>query len=266
VRARWLAVTAALCAIAGLGGCGGTSTRDRVAAYIRAVDGVQARSGTKLAASDLVYQQFSQGKLTPSAAAPLMAAATKAISSTRAQIAAVAAPAPARVLRQRLLAVYDANLELARESATLARFTPAAADALRPLSKLNAALNARLRAGAGAQKQASALALYAQGLGTVIAALRRLKPPPVLATSHHQQIARLSSVRFLAGSLKAALASGNAKSTALLLLRFRTANQSSPSAGINDLALLAYDIRLRAIDEATAALRREQLRLDRAYR
>jgi hypothetical protein len=167
-----------------------------------------------------------------------------------------------------LLAVYDANLELARESATLAAFTPAAAVALRPLSKLNAALSARLRAGAGAgaQNQATALALYAKGLGTVIAALRRLKAPPVLATSHHQQIARLSSVRSLAGQLRAALASGNAKATALLLLRFRAANQSSPSAGINDLALLAYDVRLRTIDEATAALRREQLRLDRAYR
>ncbi|MEA2429162.1 MAG: hypothetical protein QOF37_2790, partial [Thermoleophilaceae bacterium] len=153
-------------------------------------------------------------------------------------------------------------LELAGETTALARYTPAAAGAVRPLAAAGKRLSAGLRASAGKVAQQQALRAYAASLARASAALGRLQPPPILAPTHEAELARLSSVSRLALRLGHAIGAGDAQQVAALLLRFRQAGLASTgSAALADRALRAYDRRYRSISAAATDLRREELRL-----
>jgi hypothetical protein len=209
-----------------------------------------------------VYAAYSAGRLAPGRAVRDLAGAEASIRSARGQVVRLHPPADAQELHRRLVHLYDLDIGLAGETTELARYTPAAARALRPLAAANRRLSSALRASAGKAEQQRALRSYAGAVGIAVAGLRRLQPPPVLASSHRAEIAQLRAARSLALKLQQAIGAGDAQRVAALLVRFRSLGGTS-SGGLGARALRAYERRYRAIGTAQTAVTQEELRLQK---
>jgi hypothetical protein len=248
-------------------GCGSKSTRSRVDEYIRQVDAIQQRSATAFAHTNTAYRRFSTGSLAAQDIGKVLGGAEATMRSARARLAAVPAPPAAARLRLLLLQLFDLDAGLAHETTVLARYQPAATAALKPLTVINRRLRADLRAGRSASGQARALGRYGRSLRTVAAKLRRLQPPPVLASTHRAELRRLEATGSLAGRLRAAIARNDSRTVARLLLRFRKLSGPQDHAQqLANSAVRAYVRRYDAIGEAESALQRERLRLDKALK
>jgi hypothetical protein len=256
-----VALAASLVAVAA--GCGGQSAHDRVQGYVRDANAVEQASAPAFRRAQATYVAFARGALPASGAAAQLAGAEDTIRAARGRLARLDPPPEARELHRRLLAVYDMNISLADETTRLAAYSPAAAAALGPLAQANKRLSRELRVAAGKPAQQQALARYAAALGGVLASLRRLRPPALLAAAHRTQVARLDSARSLALRLARAIGSGDARRTASLLVRFRSvgARSSAGSVSLSPAALRAYGRRYQAIATAETSLRREEARL-----
>jgi hypothetical protein len=258
---RALALLGALAAASTLSACS-NSKREDVESYLKQANAIEVRSAPAFKRANAVYAAYSAGRLTPGRAARELAGAEASIRSARGQVARLDPPADARELHRRLLHLYDLDIGLAGETTALARYTPAAAKALRPLAAANKRLTGALRASAGKAEQQRALRSYAGVVETTAGDLRRLHPPPVLASSNRAEIAQLSAARSLALKLEQAIGAGDAQRVATLLLRFRRLGGTS-SSGLAAGALRAYDRRYRAIGAAQTAVRQEELRLQK---
>lgn len=256
-------VVGALVAAGALGACG-ASERDRVGAYIDEVNAVQRRAQPAFERADDMYRRFSERKLSPIAATHELGEAQRALATTRRQLAVLIPPAAAAVLHRRMLRVFDLNVAMAREATQLARYLPAASDALEPMGKISARLRRRLAATSSPERQTRALQRYAEDLSGRLLVLRKLRPPPILAPSHRAQIRRLSAARTLSHRLRAALRARDSQRVARLLLRFRALNRDrSQERIVSDRAVRAYRDRLRALTTATQDAQRERNRLER---
>jgi hypothetical protein len=260
---------AAALVLAGLlaAGCGGASNRDRVRTYIDRANAVESRAAPALQQANLAYAEFSQGKLSGDDAVRALQGAEGTLRDTRTKLGALTPPAAARRLHAALLAAVGASIGLAGESTMLARYTPGAQAVATRLKSSAAELRTSLGRAKDPTAQAAALETYRSRLAAVSARLRRLTPPPILAASHRAQLARLAGVRVLAGRLRTAIRERDSRRLAKLLIRFRRAGASSPSAAaLSRKALLAYQRRSVAAARAGAAVRREQQRLDAKLR
>lgn len=254
----------ALAAALLLAGCGGDSARDDVQAYIRDANAIQSDGSADLAAANSAYRRFSRGKpLGPVAVAALQDTAER-LRRTRERLARLRVPVPARGARRRLLAVFDANVGLAEEAALLTTYIPAARRLMGRLPRFGAALRRGLTE-TSPDAQSRALRSYARRLAGLESRMRELAPPPVLLDSHRSQLLRLDTARALSGRLRAAIARRDGPAAASLLLRFRRVyGAGGLGIAVQRRAVRAYRERLLAINEATAALRREQARLERS--
>jgi hypothetical protein len=248
-------------------GCGGPSNRDRVRSYIDDANAVETRSAPALQKANLAYAEFSQGKLSGAEAVRALRAAEGTLRDTRSRLSALTPPSPARRLHAALLGAVGASIGLASESTMLARYTPGARTAATRLKASATELRTRLRDARQPAAQAAALQAYRTQLGAISARLRTLTPPPILAASHRAQLARLADVRVLAGRLRTAIRDRDSRRLAKLLIRFRRAGASGPSAAaLSRRALLAYQRRSVAAARAAAAVRTEQRRHDASLR
>lgn len=246
-------------------GCGGKSERDQVRAYIDRANAIEQQSAPALQKASVAYASFSRGKLKGDDAVTAFAAAQTTLRDVRGRLAALDPPAKARALHATLLRSLDANLGLAGESTALARYTPAARTVATRLATAASRLRARLRTAKTPGAQAAALKAYSASLGAAATRLRALQPPPILASSRTAQLARLDDVRALAGKLRTAIAARDSVRVAKLLIRFRRAGTSGPSAAsLSRTALKAYDERYADVARAGQAVRREEARLERS--
>lgn len=255
---------AVLCGVLAAAGCGGTDPRERVDAYIRQANAVQERGKARFDAANRSYAAFAKGELTGEDAVPELEAAERAIIATRDGLAALRPPEDARTLHEKLLAAFDANAELAAESTVLARYLPAAADAVRPIARLNRRLRARLEGAQEPEVQGRALERYASGVDGVLGRMRGLLPAPVVRAAHQAQLARLQAVSRLARRLRRAVEARDRARTARLLLRFRRLNREDRAGSrLNAASIRAYNERYRALLRAQAAVQQERARLER---
>jgi hypothetical protein len=246
-------------------GCGGTSSRDRVDAYVKTVNAAQAASAPAFREANRSYARFIRRKLSGAEAIRRMRAAEAAIRRTEARVARVPAPAPARTLRAKLLRVYELNAELAHETALLAAYSPAQARAMRPVARASNRLQGDLKRSTQPGQQAAAFGAYGRRLAAAITALKRLKPPPVAAAAHRQELRRLDASRRLADSLRAAVLARDPVRTARLVAAFRrTGNLKAGERKAQLRQLKAYTARRRAIGRAVGEMQRERARLDRS--
>lgn len=261
-RAPWLLVLLAA-ALAG-GACGEPGDREDVGAYIREANAIQDRGAPDLAAANAAYARFSRGRrLGPAALATLQDAVGR-LRETRRRLAQLSAPEPARALRRRLLAVFDANIALAGEAALLGVYVPASRRVMARLPRIASDLRRGLDA-AGPQAQEAALGRYGRRLAGLEDRMRALSPPPVLIDSHRGQLLRLATARGLSRRLRAAVADRDGPAVSSLLLRFRDVFVASRlDSTVQRRALRAYRDRLGTINDATGELRREQARLQRS--
>ena len=245
-------------------GCGGTSSRDRVDDYVKAVNAAQASAAPAFREANRSYAQFIKHPTSGAEAVRRLRAAEQSIRRTQARVARLPAPAAARRMREQLLRVYRLNAGLAHETVMLARYTPARRRAMRPVQQANRRLSAALARSAAPDEQAAAFADYRRRLAQTTAALRRLKPPPVAAAANHQQIRRLQASGRLAGELRDAVIARDPARTARLVVAFRQVGRvRAGERAVQERELGEYAERRRAIARAVGRLQRERARLDR---
>jgi hypothetical protein len=274
---RRLAAPALVLAVAaGLAACGGgDDPRERVESYILEVNAVQKRAEPAFKRANEAYVAFSQRGAKDPVAKPEgaatgkpeeIAAAEQAIRRTRAQIARLRPPADAMRLHRLLLRVFDVNAGMAHETTLLARYLPAAEEAVAPLDAISTRLRRRLAKAKDPGHQTRALRAYFLSLDLLIARLKRLDVPPVLAPTHHAQTTRLTSARLLAKRLRAAIQAQDAKRVAALLVRFRKLNgRRAQERRLTARAIRSYLQRYRRITRVVQDAQRERLRLERKF-
>jgi hypothetical protein len=261
----------AVAAVTGLAlaGCGGgddnNDARDRVVRFVRQANDVQQSQAPAFNRANRAYLSFSKGKLPPAKAGRELAAAEQSMRETRDRLAALEAPADARELQRRLVALFDADAALAHESTLLAGFVPASARAARPLPSIGTDLTRSLRRAAGPKGQERALRRYSTGVQSVIKALQKLHPPPLLVERHHTQVEHLRLVRRLALGLAGALRAQDGKRVAKLLLRFRKVNSKGTSSTLSREAVRGYNRRYLAIRRKVQLVEVERKRLDKEF-
>ena len=263
----WPAAMMVGLALAGCGGGGKQDTaRERVERFVRQANDVQTGNAPAFNRANRAYVSFSKGKLPPKQAGRELALAEQSMRDTRDRLAALHAPADARELQRRLVALFDADAALAHESTLLATFVPAQTKAARPLASIGKRLSRSLKGSAGASGQEKALRRYAARVRSVIRALQPLQPPPILLTRHHAQVERLRTVRGLALDLAGALRNQDSRRVAKLLKRFRSVNSAPAGASLSRGALKAYNRRYLTVRHKLQLVELERKRLEKALR
>jgi hypothetical protein len=252
------AALASVLALAGSLAACGSSPRDRVNGYIEQANAIRARAAPEFARANSAYKRFSANKLAKNVAADLERAEAS-LRDTRAQLARLHPPAEAKHLQSLLLRLFDLDIGLAHETTLMGEYLPAATVATKPLKDINA----RLQKGLTSQNvstQTDTLGTYRAELRTVVLALQRLDPPPLLSGIHSDQLSRLDSTMTLAAQLRRALKAADQQRISDLLIRFRTLN-SLTRTGITDQSLRAYEERQQDVSRASQAVEHEQNRL-----
>lgn len=272
---RGAALALVLAAAGVLASCGGEEPREGVERYILEVNAVQKSAEPAFERANEAYVAFSRRGAEEQVAQPEgaatgkpeeIAAAEQAIRRTRARIARLRAPSDAAALHRMILRVFDVNAAMARETTLLARYLPAAEQAVAPLDDISTRLRRRLASAPGPAHQARALRAYFLSLDLLIARLGRLDVPPVLAPTHRAQTSRLTSARQLAKRLRAAIQAQDAKRVASLLAQFRRLNaRRDRERRLTAQAIRSYLRRYREITTVVQDAQRERLRLERKY-
>lgn len=258
-------LTALLALAVAAAGCGGEDgPREKVDSYIAQANAVQEQAAGRLKDADAAYGRFARGELVGEDAVAPLADAERALRATTSDLAELRPPAEARILHRRLLDAYRDNAAMAAESATLARYLPAAADAIRPVDGMNRRLRRRLREARTPTSQAAALERFASGIDGALAAMRAVRPAPVVRATHDGQLRRLREVSRLARELRDAVTARDSVRSARLLRRFRKLDGvGRRESRLGGAAIKAYNERLRDVAQAQAAVQQERARLDR---
>ncbi|HLH65277.1 MAG TPA: hypothetical protein VKV27_06205 [Solirubrobacteraceae bacterium] len=283
VRSHRLALAGCLLVAAGaaLGGCGGQSGSDaaRSAAgadirYLKGVDAVEAALALPLGSVTRVTKQLGARGARPELAEQrALQAALAQIQALQVRLARLRAPAAAAHLRNALLALVGGEADLTRQTEMLVAFLPAYGAVLSALAPATSRL-ARVLAANRATTAAAVRALYARKarallafratIAGVLAALARLRPPPVSLAGWRAQIGSLRGMAGAARALAAALRSGAARKIPSLVRQLDAAAIAGRTLAVQRAqraAIRAYDARLVALQQLSAAAQqaRDQL-------
>jgi hypothetical protein len=248
--------------VALLTSCGGGGERDAVERYIERANAIQESFAAQFRHANEAYAQFAKGKLDAKTADIQLTLAEAALRDERAQLARVEPPSSAIQLHRRLLRVVAMNAEFAEESTALARYLPAARKLLARVGRDGKRLSTELGAADTPARQSRALARYARAIDDRYDALYALDPPPVLESTHRDQLLRLSASSGLARRLRAAAQARDSRRVARLVLEFRKVSRSAGRGRLTRGAIREYNDRYGAVREAVAAMHREQRRLE----
>jgi hypothetical protein len=265
MRSVWIMVAG--CVVLGAAACGGgPDRRERVAGYLDDANAVQARWSGSFKSANEAYMAFSRSELSDTDAVQRLGQAESDIRAARAELGTLRPPADARALHDKLVRVFDMNIEFADQTRQLAAYVPAAESALAPLDAINRRLQRQLRRAGDAGVQARALAGFSSRLGRIVRELRDLPVPAVLRVSHGDQLRALGRTRSYAGRLRAALVDRDAQQVARLLEEFRRRPGSSkPRRKLAREAITRYNRRYQSLNDAYIEVRREEARLDKAF-
>ena len=293
---RALLLGAVVVAALVLSGCGqsGPSKAGRrraVSQYIDSVDIQERVMAQQLRGVTNAYHAFSGNAAKLRRAAPSFAHAETTLRTLRTRLARVPAPADARPLRRRLLALVDGEIGLAHEVAALALYLPRFEAVLAPLNRARATLKASLAqatvpkptsvpqaklkaaqaayaaaVAAAAGRRADALAAYLDSVGRVASALRALHPPPVMAPTRATELRTLSGIRAAGAKLVAALRTQRYAAVPTLSRAFQAAaltGMSLESQRAEIAAVKAFDQRVRATGTLALRVQKERARVQK---
>jgi hypothetical protein len=264
---RHIALVALSLTTLGLAACGGgPDRRERVESYLRDANRVQAGWADSFEQANEAYLAFSRSELDGSRAVEALDEAERDIRAARDALARLRPPADARPLHDKLIRLFEMNIDFADQTSLLAAYVPAAERALGPLDRANRRLQDDLAEADDAGAQAGALDRFSARLRRVLARLDRLEVPAVLRVSHSDQVRALTRTRTYSGRLRQALVDQDAERVAELLELFR----GQPSAGgarrkLARRAIARYNRRYQALNDAYIEVRREEGRLDKAF-
>lgn len=258
------AVAAAALAAVALTGCAGEKDdrRDAVDDYVETVNATQREALIPWNSARMAYAAVGRRELSDRQLR-VLGTAPATIRELRTRIAAVAPPADARRLRERLLRLLDLQASVAAEVSAFARYVTAVSPLEQRLADETAKLRRTLQRSRAQAPERQALSRYAAELAALRRQLERLDPPKALEPWHAGQLARVETLRAGAG----AAATGLAKKDAALI-GSGVAALTSGAAGVpvteaERAAIVAYNERLSRIRTASAAVTSEQARLVR---
>jgi hypothetical protein len=258
-----------------LAGCGG-HTHAALTDYLKRVQVVETGMAAQLQQVTNANQTFARGKKDPQLSRKLVSS-ERTLHTLRQRLADVTAPQQAQHLRALLLQLVDGEIELAHEVRQLAAFIPRYRVALQPLQPASAALQKKLAAGAkgtAATKalnaaKADELTTYAGIVGSVLATVRPLDPPPVWQPTYRQQLVALTQLQSSALALATAVRGNDAEAIPRLLQRFDAAaisNQTVAAQKREIAAVKAYNARIQGLVRLARNVETERGRLEKRYR
>jgi hypothetical protein len=252
----------------GLAACGGgPDARERVEAYLLDANRVQAGWADSFKRANDAYIAFSRSELAGNRAVVALDAAERDIRAARAALGRLRPPEDARPLHDKLLRLFEMNIDFADQTALLAAYVPASERALAPLDRTNARLQRDLDGADDADAQARALERFSARLRRILAGMGRLEVPKVLRVSHQDQVRALARTRSYSSRLRRALLDKDAERVARLLELFRE-QPSGAQASRRKLARRAiarYSRRYQSLNDAYIEVRREEARLGKAF-
>lgn len=276
-------------------GSHGSPQRRAVTAYIQRVNAIQNTMHAPLARVLLAYRDFTGTGVRPGGqnVVPELTAATNTLAKLNRRLAAVPAPAEAKKLRTKLLALVAAQASVTSEVDRLASFSPAFARELRGANRANAALGLALRAipvpkphlvrgskkkvvaaqraysaqaQAAADAQADAIDAYDAVLAQVIDRLGALRPPRVFEPGYRAQIRALQSTRAAGANLASGLRGKRRNDLSRLGRAFVASSRIAQTTAAQQAQIAAikrYNARAREISLAAADVQNELARLQR---
>ena len=249
-------------------GCGNDHPRrDAVDTYIRQVNSIEADLSGPLAE---VSQSTRTFKATPAQlrkSRPQLVRSERTLRRLERRLKALEVPTDARRVHGRLLRLVDAEIALTTELRRVADVYPQ----LNRDSVAASAAGKKLRQDLGVAttgaEQASALEAYAKRLAPPLAALRALRPPPLLAQIRDTQVTTLTRLRSTATDLAKALRERRAGDVRTNVRRFALAARTGDTVAAQRAQIRtieAYNARARGISSLAAAVQRERDRLERS--
>src|SRR5487761_283603 len=273
------------------------SARHRaLVAYIKNVDAVEARMNYSLTRVFAAYQAFAHAKTVSSQTRAQLAQAETTLKTLRDQIAAVPAPRDAAQLRADVLHLVGAEAAITHEVNLLAHFSPSFSALLARLHVAAAKLGRTLSAvqtptphsirgtkkqiakaqaafaaasDQAASAQADAVTAYDTVVVQVLAQMRRLSAPHVLAPALRSEVNGLVATAGAGERLAATLRQKNRSHVSVLARAFTIATRSSQTLAAQRAeiaAVKAYDARVRSLGADTAAIQKEIARLQQSIR
>lgn len=273
------------------------SARHRaLVAYIHNVDATEARMNYSLSKVFAAYQAFAHSKTITAHTRAQLAQAETTLTTLRRQIAAIPAPSDVAQLRADVLRLVGGEAKITHEVNLLARFSPAFSALLARMQKAASTLGRKLAsiqpptphtirgtkaqiakaqaafAAASAQAaagQADAVTAYDGVVLSVLAAMRKLSPPPVLAPALRSEVDGLVATNHAGERLAATLRQSQRTDVSKLARAFTIATRSSQTLAAQRAevaAVKAYNARVRSLGADAAAVQREIARLQQTVR
>lgn len=257
--------TVLVLAVVVLSGCAGEDDeRARAREYLNKANAVMRRSADEFKHANRAYAAFARGRLPAGEAAVAFRSAERSIRAARERVADLRPPGDASALHAKLLRVFEMNLGFAHHTRLLAAYQDRAGATLTRLRRYDRNLRTELADADAPGAQAAAMRRFRDGLQRTRRDLRGLDVPRLLLAAHADQLRRLEAAYELADELRGALHAQDEKRVAELLARFRDQETGrGPRRGLSRQAIGSYRQRYRRLNDAYAALAREQARLDR---
>lgn len=246
------------------GGCGGNDRRESLDDYIGEVNSAQSEIALHLGSMNKKYERF--GSTTDMGAlVPGLELTVKRLESLRRRVRRLEPPPDARRLDRRLLRLLNAQIGLAKEVVLHARYQTEAEIRFRRVAPAERRLRARLAAAKTAEQQAAAFRSFGAAIAGARRALSELEPPPVLAQPHRDQLVRFTSLERVCTALAVALEADDRPAIQRLLSRYQdivAQAQTPASLRTRRAAVVAYNDRVRRIDDHARAVEAERRRLE----
>jgi hypothetical protein len=273
------------------------SARHRaVVAYIKNVDAIEGRMSYSLTKVVAAYRAFSHSKTISAQTRAQLAHAETTLATLRDRIAAVPAPRDAVRLRADVLRLVGGEAAITHEVDLLARFSPSFSASLARLHAAASTLGRSLAAvktptphtirgtkkqiahaqaaftaasDQAASAQADAVTAYDTVVAQVLARMRRLSPPPVLAPALQGEVNGLVATHRAGKRLAATLRQKNRSQVSVLARAFTVATRSAQTVAAQRAeiaAVKAYDARVRTLGGDAAAIQKEIARLQQSVR
>jgi hypothetical protein len=273
MRTRHAVLALALAAV--VAGCGGNSKHAAVEDYINRVNAVEKGMAGPIGQVTQANKDFARSQTAPGMHAQLVKS-ERTLSVLQGRLVAIAAPPEAAHLKAMLVDLVAREVALTHEIVQLSAFVPSYQAALKPLVRADRALKSQLGASAkgvaatkalNAQK-AEQLDAYAAIVGSALATIAPLEPPPVWRPAYASELGALGKLRSAASGLADAIRANDAKAVPKLLQRFdaaAVADQSLAAQKRQIGAVKAYDARIRRITTLASKVQKERARLQKTY-
>jgi hypothetical protein len=270
VRTLWVVVgVLAALVLAAMGATalaerGDDDDRDRVARYIESVNGVQRGLGAELARVNRTYAAFRASPDSLAAQAADLRRAERTLALLQQQVGALSVPEQAEILHVELRRLISLQIDFARELTQLGDYLPRAAAAERALAPAGARVRRELAAAETPEQQSRAFGRYSAALGSVADRLEKLSAPAVLQPARRAEIARLRQLESLGTQLRQAIDQDRPTEIERLADSIARVSSVRGATRAERDAVVAYNRRLRDMQNQRTAVERERARLDRA--